>query len=149
MLQALKTFRSLPPHLRALLGPKPEDCCPFLLRVTRSGCDGGAVLLVTEFRQGDAWGYNLHDVKSSKPTLAGLIEVANRVGKVNAELKTDEERDLLRHYEDEHSLGTVGFGKYRGYKVEDLMRSDPRYVLWANENISSFNEQIKENIEYI
>lgn len=142
LLQALNTFQKLPAHLRALLGDNPQSYCPFTLRVTKDGCQGSSLMFVTEFRDGDAWGYLLYDTKASEPTLSGLIKAAEHVGRVRKELTTDEQREVLDHYEEGHSLGTVGFGKYRGMKVEDLMRTDPRYVVWANENISSFNDQI-------
>lgn len=149
LLQALNTFQKLPVHLRALLGDAPQSRCPFTLRVTRDGCAGSALMLVTEFRDGVAWGYPLYDVTASTPTLSGLIKAAEHVGRVRKELTTDEQREVLNDYEDRHSLGTVGFGKYRGMKVEDLMRTDPRYVVWANENISSFSDQIVDRLSSI
>lgn len=32
----------------------------------------------------------------------------------------------------------LGFGKYRGYPVEEVLESDPSYLMWALENVESF-----------
>lgn len=40
----------------------------------------------------------------------------------------------------------ITFGKYKGREVEDIIKIDASYLLWANNNVSFFNlskEQIK------
>lgn len=33
---------------------------------------------------------------------------------------------------------TLTFGKYKGKKIEDVIEEDPKYLLWAHENIEWF-----------
>ena len=35
-------------------------------------------------------------------------------------------------------MDTFTFGKYKGRKIDDICESDPKYVLWVNESIMSF-----------
>lgn len=38
------------------------------------------------------------------------------------------------------------FGKYKGLEIEDIIKKDASYLLWANKNVAFFNlsdEQIK------
>ena len=45
------------------------------------------------------------------------------------------------------------FGKYKGIDIDKVIHSDPRYVQWAEENVSFFSlssmqkETLKEEIE--
>lgn len=33
----------------------------------------------------------------------------------------------------------LGFGKYKGQPVEDVLADDPSYLLWCLENVESFS----------
>jgi hypothetical protein len=33
----------------------------------------------------------------------------------------------------------LGFGKYKGRTVEDVLEEDPHYLLWALENVEQFD----------
>lgn len=44
-------------------------------------------------------------------------------------------------------METFTFGKYKGQSIESVIKSNPNYVLWANDNVSFFtlsDEQMKE-----
>jgi hypothetical protein len=43
------------------------------------------------------------------------------------------------------------FGKYKGYRVDDVIEINPKYVRWAEENVSGFSltKEQKERITYL
>ena len=43
----------------------------------------------------------------------------------------------------------LGFGKYKGQPVEDVLTEDPSYLLWAMENVASFevDKALQDEIE--
>lgn len=43
------------------------------------------------------------------------------------------------------------FGKYKDYRVDDVIEFNPKYVRWAEENVSGFSltEEQKERMTYL